>query len=364
MSPSLVSVIVPTYNRAYCLPRTIDSVLRQTHAASEVILLDDGSTDGTRDLVRERYGREPRVRYFYQENQGVTATRNNALALARGDYVAFLDSDDWWEPWKLELQLACFARRPEVGMVWTDMQAIDPDGKVANPAYLRTMYGAYRWFPRDRLFPESFPLADIAPGLRGAAGDRRFYVGDIFSQMVMGNLVHTSTVLLRRDRLAAVKKFNEELRVSGEDYDFHLRTCRAGPVGYVDVSAIHYQTGMPDRLTRPSYRVHAASNCLKTILPVLANDRARIRLPRRMIRERLAEVHDWVGEALLEAGEVSRARGHLAASLWHKPLQPRTLSLLLLASLPAAVGQSVRGASRYLKSLVRRRPAPAAAARA
>src|SRR5262245_28512438 len=257
MSSSLVSVIVPTYNRAYCLPRTIDSVLNQTHAASEVILLDDGSTDGTRELVRERYGREPRVRYAYQENQGVTATRNNALALARGDYVAFLDSDDWWEPWKLELQLACFARRPEVGMVWTDMQAVDPDGQVVNPAYLRTMYGAYRWFPKERLFPESVPLADLAPGLRATVGDRRFYAGDIFSPMVMGNLVHTSTVLLRRDRLAAVKKFNEELRVSGEDYDFHLRTCRAGPVGYADVSAVHYQTGMPDRLTRPSYRVHA-----------------------------------------------------------------------------------------------------------
>ena len=68
--------------------------------------------------------------------------------------------------------------------------------------------------------------------------------------MIMGNLVHTSTVLIRRERLEKVRGFNEELRISGEDYDFHLRTCREGPVGFIDLATIRYQTGMPDRLTR------------------------------------------------------------------------------------------------------------------
>src|SRR5438874_464059 len=104
MTP-LVSVVTPTYNRAHCLQRTIDSVLAQTHSRLELILLDDGSTDDTRRMIERRYRDEPRVRYFHQANGGVSQARNAALRQVTGDYVAFVDSDDYWRPWKLELQL-------------------------------------------------------------------------------------------------------------------------------------------------------------------------------------------------------------------------------------------------------------------
>jgi hypothetical protein len=250
-------------------------------------------------------------------------------------------------PWKLALQLACFRQCPEIGMVWTDMQAIDPGGNVVNPKYLRTMYHAYRWFRSADLFSKVVDItaSDLPPELAGT----RLSVGDIFSQMVMGNLVHTSTVLLSRERFERVRGFNEALRISGEDYDFHLRTCREGPVGFVDVASIRYQTGMADRLTANAYRAQAALNCLATVLPVVRHDRGRIRLPRRMIRTRLAEVHTWVGDALLERREVARARGHLLKSLWHRPLQFRSLALLVRASLPAGVGAVLQRCWRRLK---------------
>jgi glycosyltransferase involved in cell wall biosynthesis len=115
MPEPLVSVIIPTFNRAYCVGSAIDSALKQTHRNTEILVLDDGSTDGTRDLVKQSYSGDPRVRYFHHENRGVTATRNRGISLSRGDFVALLDSDDTWSPWKLELQLACLESQPELG---------------------------------------------------------------------------------------------------------------------------------------------------------------------------------------------------------------------------------------------------------
>ena len=350
MPEPLVSVIIPTHNRAYCVGQTIESVRAQTHQNTEIVVVDDGSTDGTHELIERSYADDSRVRYLFHENRGVTATRNRGIAVCRGDFVAFLDSDDTWAPWKLELQLACFRHRPEIGMVWTDMQAIGPGGEVVSPSYLQTMYHAYRWFPRrEQLFPQSFPVSEIAPGLVSIVDDRRLYTGEIFSQMIMGNLVHTSTVLVRRERLEKVGGFNEELRIAGEDYDFHLRTCREGPVGFIDLATIRYQRGMPDRLTRAEYRVHVAINCLKTVLPLIEHERFHIKLSDRMIRLRLAEMHAWLGGELLNTGDASEARVHLRKSLRCQVWQPEALKSLALASMPDSIRVRVRRLVRELK---------------
>ena len=200
MSHNLVSVVVPTYNRAYCLRRTLDSALAQSHRSLEILVVDDGSTDETGSMVRELCGSDQRVKYVRQENRGVSAARNRGMSLAQGDYIAFLDSDDVWKPWKLETQLACFRGRPEVVMVWTDMEAIDSEGRITCPRYLRKMYSAYEWFRHEDLFPHTYLLAQIAPELQDmtGAGGGTLSVGDIYSPMLMGNLVHTSTVVVRR----------------------------------------------------------------------------------------------------------------------------------------------------------------------
>src|SRR5215470_10554119 len=91
---SLVSIVVPTYNRADCIGATIDSVLAQTHTYWEMIIIDDGSTDNTKDLVLSKYGHDKRIRYFRQRNTGVSGARNTGLQTTRGEFVAFLDSDD------------------------------------------------------------------------------------------------------------------------------------------------------------------------------------------------------------------------------------------------------------------------------
>jgi glycosyltransferase involved in cell wall biosynthesis len=92
MPEPLVSVITPTFNRAYCVGKAIDSARAQTHEDTEILVLDDSSTDGTRELIEQSYAVDPRVRYSFHENRGVTATRNRGLSQARGDYAALLDT--------------------------------------------------------------------------------------------------------------------------------------------------------------------------------------------------------------------------------------------------------------------------------
>ncbi len=355
MTEDLVSVVIPSYNRAYCITTTVDSVLAQTHKNVEILIVDDGSSDGTRDLIADRYRGEPRVRYIHQANAGVSAARNHGLRLARGQFVALLDSDDIWLPWKVEAQLRCLAALPTAGMIWTDMDAIGPDGELQYRRYLTRMYSSYRKFTREQLFRESRPLSSIDAGLAKTLSDPHVFLGDIFSPMITGNLVHTSTVLLRRERFEKVREFDVNLRYSGEDYDFHLRTCREGDVAYLDASSILYQRGRGDQLTvNPAFTVHMAENFLKTVNKALARDRERVTLSPKQLDEVMAEAHAWVGEQRLELGERDEARRHLGTSLRFRPWQPRVAALLGAAVLPKSAADRIRASYRAVKSRLRR----------
>lgn len=352
MIPGLIDVVIPTYNRAYCIERAIGSVLAQSYRHFNVIVVDDGSTDNTPELMRQRYANDPRIKYIYQKNAGVSAARNRGFAEVSGEFVALLDSDDVWKPWKLELQVACMRKFPAVGMVWTDMEAVDAAGEVFDPKFLRTMYHAYRWFSNEDLFTHVERLSQVAPELAATVGDIEIYSGDIYSQMIMGNLVHTSTAMLRRDRFECVRTFNEDLKFSGEDYDFHLRTTRAGPVALANVSSIQYQKGLPDRLTRPEYGIHIAQNFLKTIGPAVARDRARIVLPPRMLSHLFADTHRWIAEEALLLRDYRQVRMHAWLSLGYRLLQPRALSLLLIGLLPHPATVPLRAGVRVFRQVM------------
>src|SRR5918996_212462 len=114
---SKVSVVIPTYNYGRYLPEAVESVLHQTFPDLEVIVVDDGSTDDTRELIG-RFG--DKVCYIYQRNQGLPAARNTGIRAARGEYVGFLDSDDLWLPGKLALQVPRLDSRQAVGLVYAD----------------------------------------------------------------------------------------------------------------------------------------------------------------------------------------------------------------------------------------------------
>jgi glycosyltransferase involved in cell wall biosynthesis len=355
----LVSVLIPTYNRAHLLPGTVRTALDQSYSALEVLIIDDGSTDRTAEVVAELARADGRVRYIRQQNRGVSAARNTGIRAARGDFLAFLDSDDHWKDWKLEIQMACMRRLPHVGMVWTDMEAVDPHGRVLNPRYNREHYAAYQWFTYDQLFTERYRLDEVAPGCRDLVGDSCVYAGDIYSAMVMGNLVLTSTVLVRRERFERVQGFDEEFR-SGEDHDYHLRTCREGPVAFIDLPAIRYQRGLGDHLTGLRYTI--AHNFYRTITRALDRDGDRINLPRHMLNWVLAYANSWVGEELMKMREHRRARPFLLRSFGYRWWQPRVLAQLGLSFFPPAAAERVRSVYRRVKRLGRPQPRRASAA--
>lgn len=126
---ALVSVIMPVYNAERTLRRSAESVLAQTFGRVELILIDDGSCDGSPAVIAELAARDERVVAVHQANAGVAAARNAGLRVARGTHIAFLDSDDWWEPRKLELQLA---RMRETGALvcYASYQRVAEDGRL------------------------------------------------------------------------------------------------------------------------------------------------------------------------------------------------------------------------------------------
>src|SRR5690554_967859 len=136
----LISVVIPTYNRADFLKEAIDSVLAQTYPNFEILVVDDGSTDNTRDILKE-YSQEPRFRYFYQKNQGQSVARNYALSEARGDFVCFLDSDNRWLPYKLEVSLQAFRDHPDVSIVYGDIITINEKGQEVSRQNMRRYSG-------------------------------------------------------------------------------------------------------------------------------------------------------------------------------------------------------------------------------
>jgi O-antigen biosynthesis protein len=198
-----VSVIVPTFNRAAVLPRAIHSVLAQSWTDFELLIVDDGSTDATADVVARH--RDPRMRYLRQpRNAGVSAARNRGLRDARGDFVAFLDSDDEWLPGKLLAQLTVFERAPaDLGLVYTGVECVCADGRRRVDV------------PEER--------------------------GDVYRHMLGRNVVHGggSNVMMRRNVVAVVGFFDERLRAI-EDYEYWLRIARFFTVDYVAEPLIRY----------------------------------------------------------------------------------------------------------------------------
>jgi len=348
--PGLVSVIIPTYNRSRIITQTIESVLRQTYRPVEIIIADDGSSDDTSEVVK-KYGEQ--IRYFHQANAGVSKARNLGLRQARGEFIALLDSDDCWFPWKLQVQVEFLRRFPAVGMAWTDMAAVNDTGEIIQEAYMRQYFGAYRDIQIGKVLHQAGSLGDFWPQAPANLAGRPVFTGDLFTSLLMGNLVLTSTVLLRRDRLRQVGGFDESLLVSGEDYDFHWRTSREGTVGFLEVSSVLYRAQSPDRLTW--HYLDMARNNLSTLLRRLEKDGGRLALPQRIIAHRLAHAYSWLGEEELMSsqGEGKGAPGHLWKSLRLWPVQPRTILLFILSLLPSSIFQTTRNGLRALRHMGR-----------
>lgn len=327
--PRLVSVIVPTFNRRATVAEAIRSVLASSHDAVEVIVIDDGSIDDTWRVVSEVA--DPRVRYVRTRNRGMSAARNLGLSLVRGEFIAFLDSDDAWRPWKLAAQLALFARHPEVGLIWTDAAAFDLEGRIQSARHLRQYLHVYGEIRIDEACPQAGTLGDLTDEAPVELTSTPYHVGRIFKEMFIGNLVLPSTAIVRRELLQQTGGFEIEVTGrGGEDYHFYYKMAERGIGAFLDAPTILYRVGDPGQLSNNGL-MEARGN-----MRVVAHwlDRARTVVPAPVVRRRLSSAHAWLGAEELHAGERRAAATHLWKSLRMEPLQPHVATLLVAAHMP------------------------------
>jgi hypothetical protein len=183
----------------------------------------------------------------------------------------------------------------------------------------------------------------------GIDDNARVYIGNIYVPMLRGNLAHTSTVMLSRERIAKVKQFDESLTLSGEDYDFHFRTCKWGDVCFIDATSTLYQRGFEDRLTKHSKQV--ALNFLKTVQGAVARETGNGIFPQAMIDDVLAEAHAWIARELFTLEDYPGVRKHALDSLRHRPWQPLLILLFAVVLVPRAISGPLLRRYRNCKSL-------------
>lgn len=342
----MVSVLIPTFNRARVIRRCVDSALSQTYRPLEIIVVDDGSTDDTRAVLAS-YG--DKVVYIYQENAGLASARNVGLAVANGEYVAFLDSDDLWMPWKLEVQVGIMRQIPDLALIWTDMTAVDPTGRVVRTAYLRTNFSAYRDMRVEDWLKPRGTVASYLPDAAPEVATAEVKVGDIYTPMFMGNLVHPPVAMMRRKHVLRAGGLDIALTWTCEDYEFFWRVAREGLGALVEASAMLYCVEASDQLTQPGLLVFVARGNLVTLKRRLAAERERITLPGPVIRARLAKAHAWLAEEELFSPHGSRGRSvrSFLASIRRDPRHPRRFVLLMAALLlPRSLLPAARQAKR------------------
>lgn len=214
-----ITVVIPTYNRAALLARALDSALAQDVPGLECLVLDDGSTDDTAEVVARR--QDPRVVYHRQPNSGKPSlARNAALTLARGEIVAFLDSDDRWLPGRLAQGLEILHSRPDIGLVFTDFFVDHPQRGTCRRRQRLRHFGDLPLEPLDQ--PDAFRLS----GAQARA------------HLLRENFIGLSTVMVRRALLPA-PAFDPGLKI-GEDLDLWLRLGRVTDFAYLDRPTLHY----------------------------------------------------------------------------------------------------------------------------
>lgn len=204
----MISVIIPTHNRSESLKKSIESVLNQTYKNIELIIVSDGSTDNTEQVVKE-------FQKFYNfiklisviPNKGANNARNEGIRLAKGSYIAFLDDDDEWLPSKLENQIKIFDENSEVGLVYSGINVIYEEEKIQYNATGGT-------------------------------------VGDLSTDILLTNVIgSTSSVMVKKEVLNKSGLFDTELPAA-QDYDLWIRICQNTKVGYVKEPGVNYYNNL------------------------------------------------------------------------------------------------------------------------
>lgn len=295
----LVSVVLPVFNGAALAGQAIESALAQTDCSLEVIAIDDGSSDGSLEMLR-RFG--DRIRVLEQRNLGVGAARAAGVRAARGELIAFLDQDDWWLPGKLARQVAALSSDDRLGLAHTEVRYFDE---------------ARQQFTGP-LNPDARPER---------------LTGDCFDELLLENHVRNSSVLARASVLRGVGFDTGIAGNSVQDYELWLKVAQVSQLAYLDepltVIRLHPDQGTWDRRRMLGDEAE--------LLERIAADVERT----PVFRERMARLYDSLGVAHLDAADLRSARPCFRRSLGWRPTL-RAGVLYLLTCCPRFVLQGIR----------------------
>ncbi len=307
-----VSVVVPAYNRAHFLNTVVDTVLSQTFTDLELIIVDDGSQDDTRLICMQLAERDTRVRYIYQNNKGLPGARNMGIRAARGEFIALLDSDDLWEPTKLEKQWAVVEHNPDIDVIYCDYAKIDEAGQVYHVVH-----------PPDTRLPT------------------------MYESLLYYNIVHgsASAVLIRKACFDRVGLFDEALH-SLEDWDMWIRLAQFYRFAFVPEVLVYLRqhTGQMQRnvASMADAYLQLMDKVSLSILPKHKDHLARVRWHNQLFAAEqycivAAYTKCWYALALAvrswPQGLLSPRTWYVAALSLTGPLYPRS----------SAVGTAFRG---------------------
>ncbi|HSR50086.1 MAG TPA: glycosyltransferase [Acidobacteriota bacterium] len=296
-----VSVVVPTYNRAHLIGETIESVSSQSRPDWELLIVDDGSDDGTADVVRGFA--DPRIRYLpLQATRSMSLPRNKGLSCARGRYIALMDSDDLWEPRKLEVQIEALKRHPRAEWSWTGYATFNRGGVLKRNRYSQLESG-----PRQS--------GELTSGVRDE------FVGQVVHELLETRFViYTTTVLLTRSLLQRVGLFNEKLPWG--DFDYFVRLAEHSPAVVVkdELARIRKHDGntagtSPLGFEEAIFSLRAAYG--RGMLERPRFRRALLRLRRNFGASLIRQGQGWKGRKELAAAFLLRPSLATLRDFWH-----------------------------------------------
>jgi len=339
-----VSVIIPTYNRSHLITRAVESALRSIVPGDEIIVVDDGSTDQT-EQVLAAYA--DRIRYVKTANRGAGPARNRGLDLARHDLIAFLDSDDEWKPDHLALHRALHSAADVVFSFSNfDVQHDDaPDGRPV-PMQLLSWSGDKRAW--TEILGAGVPYSRFAQ-LPADRPDFMVHRGDLYRVLVRGSYVAAWASLVRRDLAGDTLRFPEDLPTF-EDYDCYTRLAKCGPATYLDcATAINHGHKGP-RLSGPGFLVGSTTRL--AIMERNWGSDAEFLREHRAEYDQIRRVYQVMRvTALVHRGDTRTARKELREISGSLP-RVRALSLL-----PGFAARGIAGAYEAISSWRHRRGA-------
>lgn len=338
MNRLTVSIIIPTYNRANLIERAVDCALRQVTPGDEIIVVDDGSTDDTEQVLSPY---REKIKYLKIANSGAGAARNFAIRESRNPLVAFLDSDDEWMPGKLELQRGLMENRQDVLCCFTDFAVTFKDGGEARN-FLKNWHNDPR--PWDDILNPGEKYSGICP-LPESIEDFKFYVGDLYPSMLKNPYVFTGTLMVRREEAGEALYFAEDLRW-GEDWVCYANLARKGPAAYLDRETAWQHGHAGDRLTDTGMLDGVTTRIIIMERVWGADDHFQKnhgQVYRSLLRkQRLLKVRE-----LIALGRTEEARSEL------RLVESPPKGLKILAAMPGPVVRTMMAARRSLRSGMR-----------